>query len=259
MAPKRGAKAQPVGQATPLADCTVAVSGTFPGTSQAAIGQLISKLGGNYVKSVTQDCTHLVATPSELQRQTAKVKAALSYPSVHIVGLEWVQASEADSTRAPENDHLIGAPVPQTVVPQTTTNGKAVNNGVNGSTPAPQKTNGQSKRSASPDTLSTVPAKKQKTRSTTKPSASQSKRIFVPQDEGVNSPSHQVYVGPDGTIYDASLNQTNSSNNNNKFYRIQVGTTPLMSSLCMMTNHVLGSPSAFHRCGFHVDEMGQSG
>ena len=32
----------------------------------------------------------------------------------------------------------------------------------------------------------------------------------------------RVYVDPEGIVYDASLNQTNAGNNNNKFYRIQV-------------------------------------
>jgi poly [ADP-ribose] polymerase len=34
--------------------------------------------------------------------------------------------------------------------------------------------------------------------------------------------SHRVYIDDDGTIYDASLNQTNILGNNNKFYRIQL-------------------------------------
>jgi poly [ADP-ribose] polymerase len=46
--------------------------------------------------------------------------------------------------------------------------------------------------------------------------------LDIPIDEGVSSAWH-VYVDPDsGIIYDASLNQTNASNNNNKFYRVQV-------------------------------------
>lgn len=42
------------------------------------------------------------------------------------------------------------------------------------------------------------------------------------------SPSHliladpKVYVDDSGTIYDASLNQSNVGNNNNKFYRLQL-------------------------------------
>ena len=227
MAPKRQAKAKDGGQsqAPPLTGCTVAVSGTFPGTSQAAIGELIATLGGTFVKSVTQECTHLVATPSELQRQTTKVKTALGYPNVQIVGFSWIQASEDDNTKAPENEHVVGS-ASAVPVPQTATNGNAT-------TSTLQKANGQSKRSASPDALPNAPVKKQKTQTAIDQSpdpakqpntAAPAKPINVPQDEGVNSPTHRVYVGPDGIIYDASLNQTNSSNNNNKFYRIQVST-----------------------------------
>ncbi|KAH7165698.1 poly polymerase catalytic domain-containing protein [Dactylonectria macrodidyma] len=49
------------------------------------------------------------------------------------------------------------------------------------------------------------------------------KGLAIPLDEFCTLPTYQVYVDPDsGLIYDASLNQSNSSNNNNKFYRIQV-------------------------------------
>jgi len=41
-------------------------------------------------------------------------------------------------------------------------------------------------------------------------------------DEGCYLTGYHVYVDKDNLIYDASLNQTNASGNNNKFYRIQV-------------------------------------
>jgi len=45
----------------------------------------------------------------------------------------------------------------------------------------------------------------------------------IPLDEGCHLIGYRVYVDPDSKeIYDASLNQTNASGNNNKFYRIQV-------------------------------------
>ncbi|KAI4195716.1 MAG: hypothetical protein LQ350_007040 [Teloschistes chrysophthalmus] len=47
--------------------------------------------------------------------------------------------------------------------------------------------------------------------------------IDVPIDEGYNGAvSAKVYIDDEGIIYDASLNQTNISGNNNKFYRIQL-------------------------------------
>ena len=49
-----------------------------------------------------------------------------------------------------------------------------------------------------------------------------SRDIHVPVDEGCPLAMHRVYIDPSGVIYDGSLNQTNASNNNNKFYRIQV-------------------------------------
>ncbi|TKA72724.1 hypothetical protein B0A55_05551 [Friedmanniomyces simplex] len=49
------------------------------------------------------------------------------------------------------------------------------------------------------------------------------KRLRIPVDEHCPLASFHVYIDPhDGIIYDASLNQTNASNNNNKFYRVQL-------------------------------------
>lgn len=46
-------------------------------------------------------------------------------------------------------------------------------------------------------------------------------------DEGCHLLGYHVYVDPiDGLIFDASLNQTNASGNNNKFYRLQVSIIP---------------------------------
>jgi poly [ADP-ribose] polymerase len=49
------------------------------------------------------------------------------------------------------------------------------------------------------------------------------KDIVIPIDEFCPLQGYQVYVDPDsGMIYDASLNQSNATHNNNKFYRDQV-------------------------------------
>jgi hypothetical protein len=50
-----------------------------------------------------------------------------------------------------------------------------------------------------------------------------SSKIAISVDEYCPLASYQVYIdGNDGTIWDASLNQTNASANNNKFYKVQV-------------------------------------
>jgi poly [ADP-ribose] polymerase len=57
----------------------------------------------------------------------------------------------------------------------------------------------------------------------------------IPLDEGCLFPTSKVYIDDSGVIYDASLNQTNSSNNNNKFYRIQVRYRPNVTTLSRPT------------------------
>lgn len=59
-------------------------------------------------------------------------------------------------------------------------------------------------------------------------------RLHIPVDEGCpHSSSYHVYVDPEsGVIFDASLNQTNASNNNNKFYRLQVSCKICLSMHC---------------------------
>lgn len=49
------------------------------------------------------------------------------------------------------------------------------------------------------------------------------KNIVIPLDEYCPLQSYSVYIEPkSGMIYDASLNQSSTSNNHNKFYRLQV-------------------------------------
>lgn len=57
--------------------------------------------------------------------------------------------------------------------------------------------------------------------------------ISIPIDEGCPYHTHVVYIDDQGVIYDASLNQTNSGKNNNKFYRIQVRIRPCRRRLIL--------------------------
>lgn len=80
------------------------------------------------------------------------------------------------------------------------------------------KTNGKATKAA--------PAKATKAQAAASRS-SKSKDPQIPLDEGCPLTTFVVYIDDSGTIFDASLNQTNASNNNNKFYRIQVCLTGL--------------------------------
>lgn len=75
-----------------------------------------------------------------------------------------------------------------------------------------------------PQADSPATQKKQKVDDVKDGQKARSKPIIIPVDEycPLNT-SHKVHVDDnDGTVFDVLLNQTNASNNNNKFYRIQL-------------------------------------
>ncbi|KAK8874310.1 poly polymerase catalytic domain-containing protein [Apiospora arundinis] len=47
-------------------------------------------------------------------------------------------------------------------------------------------------------------------------------KLHISVDETCPLQCYEVYIDDDGVIYDAALNQTNASSNNNKFYRVQL-------------------------------------
>lgn len=94
---------------------------------------------------------------------------------------------------------------------------------------APKKGRGKSKVKEEPaeeDQDDVKPAKDSKAASTTEAKEAQVAKAGtsqIPLDEGCYLTNYHVYVDPnDSLIYDAALNQTNASGNNNKFYRVQV-------------------------------------
>lgn len=85
--------------------------------------------------------------------------------------------------------------------------------------------NGNSKKREASASPADEPQTKQqkKTPSIAEAQVAKSSTVRVPLDDHCTLPSYHVYVDPaDGLIFDASLNQTNASGNNNKFYRVQL-------------------------------------
>lgn len=202
MPPRKKAAAK---QATPLTGYTVALSGTFPGTTQGAVQNSITSLGGDIAKTVNAETTYLVSTQADVDKQSTKVKAAQKHDTP-IVTLEWLDACVASGAEEDANDYLLSA----NAAPSQKANGK--------------------KRAASP-VAAPAPDKKTKTAPAAPADAEpkfgegsvlKSRDMVIPIDEGCPLTGYRVYVDDDGVVYDASLNQTNASNNNNKFYRVQV-------------------------------------
>jgi poly [ADP-ribose] polymerase 2/3/4 len=186
----------------PLSDCVLALSGTFPGQSHSTLESYLSGLGATISKSVTKATTHLLTTADDFNGNSAKVSSAKS-KAVHIVGLEWAQECEKKASRIPEADYLLSKP--------------ATNN------PAQQNVSGPVfalpiRQSQAEDTKKDPNGKKEMAIG----QIANSKDLVVPKDDMCTLSGYSVYIDETGVIYDASLNQTNASHNNNKFYKIQV-------------------------------------
>ena len=92
--------------------------------------------------------------------------------------------------------------------------------------PAPKKVRGKAKVKDEPvedeQADSTEPAKDEKKPEIKEAQLAKAGTSQIPLDDGCYLTGYHVYVDDDSLIYDASLNQTNASGNNNKFYRVQV-------------------------------------
>ncbi|KAK4230294.1 putative poly polymerase 2 [Podospora fimiseda] len=210
MPPKRGTKAT-ASAAPPLEDCKIAISGTFPGgMTQAAVKGLAESLGAKISGSVTADTTHLIATEAEFNKGTGSTKVAKAKElNLPIVGLDWLSKCDETKVREAETNFLLGAPTATTTTVAANSKKRA--------TPAVDTDN---EDEPTPKRVKEEPKKAPK--AVGEGQVLKSNDIVIPLDERCPYQNSKVYIDPAGIIFDASLNQTNASNNNNKFYRVQV-------------------------------------
>lgn len=215
----------------PLSKARVAAAGAFAGLKPSDIIQRARDLGMATTENVTKTVTHLISTQTAVNDDAPAVKRALSH-NVPIVSVDWLEACEKDDEWVDEAPYLItkgAAPAAaRAAAPASKGKGKAAN-GTAGTkraaSPAPDA-KPAAKKAKKADAKADVKAE---VKDEAKPEANghgqklKKKDTVVPVDDGCRLVGATVHIGDDGTIWDASLNQTNASNNNNKFYRIQVG------------------------------------
>ena len=223
MPPKKKSKTAAVPAPLPLDGCIVALSGTFPGSSQSALEkEYINPLGATLAKSITSTTSHLITTESDFAKPSTKVKQAQGQDT-HIVKLGWLTDCFDQSTRLSEDAYSFGSADP--------TNGtSSSNNDIPSRKRSVTATLADDQNQDDDADKEEKPNKKSKGASASKVQAvvegeiniATSKDINISIDEGCPLASYRVYIADDGLIYDAALNQTNAGHNNNKFYRIQV-------------------------------------
>ncbi|KAH1474996.1 hypothetical protein KXX26_004455 [Aspergillus fumigatus] len=208
----------------------IAVSGTFSGYKQADLKAIVEGQGATFSTTVSEGCTHLVTTQKEVEKGTVKYKQACNVPGCDVVSLEWLLDSQKAGKPLASKSYFLTAGA------ASVGQGQNVDGTGTGTAPAPAsgattatapKTNKRKLADANDDTAgSAVDAngasngdeanKKQKAAQ-----KASTKSLNVPVDEGCTMPG-AVFIEDSGLIWDATLNQTNSAHNNNKFYRIQL-------------------------------------
>ncbi|KAJ4341757.1 hypothetical protein N0V95_007111 [Ascochyta clinopodiicola] len=216
--------AQKQAQASPLDGYLVATSGRFPGTTQSALQSRICDLGGDIASKVTTDTSILIATEKDFEANSTKVAAAVS-SGVPIVTIDWLEDTESSNVKADETQYSLSTPnasaqAPNSAAPPAAANGKKRAASPSAS-PAPSQTASQSKKRKTLEEKA-----KNETAKVGDGQNAKSKKIAVSVDEYCTLPTYEVYIDNDGLVWDAALNQTNASANNNKFYKVQLLRSP---------------------------------
>ncbi|KAM4066516.1 poly(ADP-ribose) polymerase catalytic domain-containing protein [Hirsutella rhossiliensis] len=214
MPPRRGAKPQQpaAAAAAPLEGCVVAFSGRFRDKydhSHDSLIKFVRSLGGAVAKTAAASMTHLVCTEPDYVDGTVKVRAAQEQ-HVPVVKPEWLFASPS-AARGRNKKRPIAAVADSSADHDNTA--------VQASSPQAKKLKANGKASDEP------PADEDKV--VAEGQFVKKKGVAIPLDSYCPLTSYRVHVDPDtGMIYDASLNQSSTSNNHNKFYRLQVLRNP---------------------------------
>lgn len=209
----------------PLEGLTITLIGKFEsyGYSQSSYQDLIRQVGGKVAGSVTKACTHVVATEEEYLNNSSKVAAGFA-GSRFVVDPQWVIDSEAEGKKVDEADYEHSGPQIGGTNPNPNPRGVKRSASTLSNKGADTK---KTKDTKLTDTNGTKDVKKEEKeeRQVAEGQFMKQKNTTIPVDEFCPLSNWQVYVEPaSGMIWDASLNQSNSGRNNNKFYRLQVST-----------------------------------
>ncbi|KAK0716214.1 poly polymerase catalytic domain-containing protein [Lasiosphaeris hirsuta] len=183
-----------------LANCTIVFSGQFTGFTQATLKKQAEGLGAKVTATVTSATTHLVATKSDFLTTSSKVSKAGDL-GIPIVALPWLTSSDTNKAREPEAKYAFAS----------TGDDEDEQDDEDGA----QKGTSHKRSRTEMEGAATEdgPAMmKGSVRAMPKP------KIHVPLDEHCPFANCSVLIGHGGMVYDAALNQTNASHNNNKVW-----------------------------------------
>ncbi|KAF5854804.1 hypothetical protein ETB97_011334 [Aspergillus alliaceus] len=216
-----------------LKDVVVVLAGTLPGYKQgkphfsplmcwenwrancrhlrtaADVKALVEGQGAKFSSSVTSDCTHLVTTQREVDNNNSKYKQACNVYTCNIVSIDWLVESIEAKKQLPVKTYLLSPDKKD-----ANTNGKQ-----DEEEPVDKK---EKKKRTLEEALHINEDTSNKKPKDAQTMGNGIKTLNIPVDEGCYLSGYAVYIDPAGLIWDATLNQTVSAKNSNKFYRIQL-------------------------------------
>lgn len=218
--PRRKASAK-AAQTPSLKDCKVTfASNSIPANTLtlktiADVKAAIDGNGGTYVTKVDQS-THLVVTEAQYQKNLAKVAEAKDKVDVTILSFDWLEKAFSSKVAVDEKPFVLHDRAQATAA-------KAADD-KNGSSFNEKTKKRKRKRDADDGEEPEEPQIDSASDKATNVKKNQS--LKIPLDdvfERIHGTGYEVYVDPDdNVIYDATLNQSNSGANANKFYRLQL-------------------------------------
>ncbi|KAJ9652795.1 hypothetical protein H2198_007977 [Neophaeococcomyces mojaviensis] len=245
MAPRKAA-AKAAAKVPSLKDCFITFSGNavpadaVGGKTYAQIKDEISNNGGTFVTKVAE-CTHLVVTEAQYNKANQKVKDAIDNDEIIIVSFEWLEKAlegkgPVDSAIYSLHDRKAAASSNGTTAAKVSTKSDPddAEEDTTAADSKTKKTKGKKrKRDGDEEQVDAVKdepdTKKAATNGSKAMNVTKNPSLNIPLDEGLASSRYTVYIADDSTIYDVTLNQSNSGKNANKFYRMQLlkeGTNP---------------------------------
>ncbi|KAL2793619.1 poly polymerase catalytic domain-containing protein [Aspergillus keveii] len=192
----------------------IAVSGTFPGLKQADLRKIVESQGATFSATVGADCTHLVTTQKEVEKNSTKFQQACGIQKCEIVTLNWLLDSDKANKPVSEKSYHFGTHNPE-------------NKNKSDSAPAKAEKKRSAKDALDADDDETNKKLKNGVEDAQRVTSEKAGKLKVDIDEGyypngVGWSGPSVYIDKSGLIWDATLNQTVAAANNNKFYRIQL-------------------------------------
>ncbi|KAJ3328431.1 Poly [ADP-ribose] polymerase 3, partial [Gonapodya sp. JEL0774] len=220
-APDPPAKPEPVAMKVEFfQDVVFAFTATVDKSADSKrLREIVEENGGKVMASVTKKVDFLIALATDADgKPSAKFKSAQS-SGIPIVTPDFLVACEKDGKKVDHDTYVVGATKddPMTVDDKDkndTSKTDAVDDTKVDATEEAPKGKGKKRKEPEPDDTLPEPPKMVKT--------IRKGRAPVDRICSVASQAH-VYEAPDGTLYDAMLNQTNISANNNKVLEADSG------------------------------------